>query len=222
MKYYEAFGESKTILEWSKDSRCVVPFGTLNWRISHEWSIEDALLTHRFGFKDLTGKQYGYITVIKQSSSTIWRNIQWECRCICGTILYITSRVLNAGQKKHCGCKGFTGIIPGFMYSLTISREHFSKRNPEVSYEYLCKLWEKQEGKCALTGEKLSFGKRKSDSKNRTASLDRIDSTKGYVEGNIQWVHKWINLMKLDFSQEEFINMCRKVTKYNDKNKNGK
>jgi hypothetical protein len=38
-----------------------------------------------------------------------------------------------------------------------------------------------------------------------------IDSSKGYIEGNIQWVHKDINNMKWDFTQEEFINYCKLV-----------
>jgi hypothetical protein len=32
--------------------------------------------------------------------------------------------------------------------------------------------------------------------------MDRIDSNKGYVEGNVQWVYKYVNLMKRDFPQE--------------------
>jgi hypothetical protein len=48
-----------------------------------------------------------------------------------------------------------------------------------------------------------------------TASLDRIDSSKGYEEGNIQWVHKHINFMKRTYSQEYFIDMCKKVADNN-------
>lgn len=50
---------------------------------------------------------------------------------------------------------------------------------------------------------------------NGNASLDRIDNTKGYVAGNIQWVHKAINLMKLDLVQKDFINWCKKVAENN-------
>ena len=44
-----------------------------------------------------------------------------------------------------------------------------------------------------------------------TASLDRIDSSKGYVKGNVQWVHKDINKMKTDFEQSIFIKLCKSV-----------
>lgn len=47
--------------------------------------------------------------------------------------------------------------------------------------------------------------------KNRTASLDRIDSSKGYLENNVQWVHKDINWMKQDYSHEEFLQYCKLI-----------
>lgn len=50
---------------------------------------------------------------------------------------------------------------------------------------------------------------------NLTASLDRIDSSKGYIEGNVQWVHKRINKMKLDDSDTEFIEWCRLIADFN-------
>jgi len=41
-----------------------------------------------------------------------------------------------------------------------------------------------------------------------TASLDRIDSSKGYVKDNVQWVHKDINRMKWNFPQDKFVKLC--------------
>lgn len=40
------------------------------------------------------------------------------------------------------------------------------------------------------------------------ASLDRIDSSQGYIKGNVQWVHKDINKMKFDLSQDRFLELC--------------
>ena len=42
-------------------------------------------------------------------------------------------------------------------------------------------------------------------------SLDRVDSSKGYIEGNVQWVHKMVNMSKQQYTQEEFIEMCTAV-----------
>jgi hypothetical protein len=45
-----------------------------------------------------------------------------------------------------------------------------------------------------------------------TASLDRIDNSKGYIVGNVWWVHKDINTMKMDFPLEQFRSYCKRVS----------
>lgn len=67
------------------------------------------------------------------------------------------------------------------------------------------KVWQLQKGKCALSGVDLSFTSPK------TASLDRIVNSWGYVRGNIQWVHKDLNIMKRDLLQSVFVGWCLKV-----------
>ena len=56
---------------------------------------------------------------------------------------------------------------------------------------------------------------RASKDKSWNASLDRIDSSKGYIEGNVQWVHQNINMMKNKFDNQYFIEMCKLITKNN-------
>lgn len=80
------------------------------------------------------------------------------------------------------------------------------------------KLFLKQNRKCILSGIEIGFPKAwgvKSKT-NITASLDRIDSSKGYVKGNVQWVHKTINSMKMNMSDINFIDLCKKVANNND------
>ena len=71
-----------------------------------------------------------------------------------------------------------------------------------------------QNKKCALTGVDLVLPKRHGDT-NGNASLDRIDSSKGYIENNLQWLHKDINNIKLNFDEDYFIKMCSMVANYN-------
>ena len=47
----------------------------------------------------------------------------------------------------------------------------------------------------------------------QTASLDRIDSTKGYIEGNVQWVDKIVNAMKWNIPEKYFIEICKTIAK---------
>ncbi len=48
-----------------------------------------------------------------------------------------------------------------------------------------------------------------------TASLDRIDSSRGYTLDNIQWVHKDLNKMKTNYPNDYFIKMCKYVANNN-------
>ena len=56
----------------------------------------------------------------------------------------------------------------------------------------------------------------------RTASLDRIDSEKGYVAGNVHWVHKTVNKMKMEFSVDDFVSVCKEVAEHKSKPAAGK
>jgi hypothetical protein len=60
------------------------------------------------------------------------------------------------------------------------------------------------------------FSQERTDKLNlTTASLDRIDSSKGYIEGNVQWIHKHINKMKNNFNESYFIEICKKISQKN-------
>lgn len=74
-----------------------------------------------------------------------------------------------------------------------------------LTLEYLKFIWEDQNHKCAYTGIELSLPKYIKGSNNIifTASLDRIDSSKGYVEGNVQFVSMAINYMKSTMTDEQ-------------------
>ena len=71
-------------------------------------------------------------------------------------------------------------------------------------------LWEKQDGKCALTGMQMTY-KFYEGRVNTNLSVDRIDSTKGYSKDNVWLVCMAANQMKNDLSMEEFVEMCEAV-----------
>jgi hypothetical protein len=47
------------------------------------------------------------------------------------------------------------------------------------------------------------------------ASLDRIDSSKGYVEDNVQWIHKELNCLKMDIPENKLIKWCELIYLHN-------
>lgn len=118
--------------------------------------------------------------------------------------------------KPQKNTKKFGEIHQSYLCILKIRA---TNRNLEFNLtgEYLWSLFLKQNRKCALSGIDIGFPKTWGPkSKTQiTASIDRIDSTKGYVVGNVQWVHKTINVMKMDLPVEDFIALCKKITDHN-------
>ena len=97
-------------------------------------------------------------------------------------------------------------------------RYHFrniKRRNKEVNItmDDMIEVWEKQGGICPFTGVKLILNSYSKivDSVLLAASLDRIDSSKGYIKGNIRWVSRGINLMKSNKSDEEVWEICKMI-----------
>lgn len=126
---------------------------------------------------------------------------------------------MKKGYHASCGCtrKGSTTAarwtgsthIPGTFLKRLAANTKRRNIQIEVAPDELDKLYVMQHKKCAITGVDIVFGA----SSDVTASLDRIDSSIGYVMGNVRWVHKDINTMKWDLTECEFLCLCRLVTK---------
>lgn len=91
-----------------------------------------------------------------------------------------------------------------------------TKLTINITSSYIQELFESQNGKCALTGIPLKMATT-SHSGDATASLDRIDSTRGYIKGNVQWVYMKVNFMKQNYSQSDFIELCQRVANHTKK-----
>lgn len=76
----------------------------------------------------------------------------------------------------------------------------------------------KQEGKCAATGIIMKPSKQEGHKGKDpyTISIDRIDSTKGYIEGNIQLVCIVFNEFKNSYSLDIVTEVCKNYIKYNE------
>ena len=87
------------------------------------------------------------------------------------------------------------------------------KRECTVTWEYLYDLLMQQKGICALSGFQMTL----ETCRENVISLDRIDSTKGYIPGNVQWVCKYINIMKSDMPEPEFFRAIKSILEYQEK-----
>ena len=92
---------------------------------------------------------------------------------------------------------------------------HANKRKIpfNITMEDAWSQFEIQKGICAISKVPIRLVRSlRFDRNKQTASMDRIDSKKGYTKDNIQWVHKKINIMKNTTPQSEFVEWCKKVT----------
>lgn len=106
--------------------------------------------------------------------------------------------------------------------SRTVSKTRYSAREVrnidfDIDTDYVMGLLVQQQGQCALTGWPLEFTRGGAwNGKNpRGATMDRIDSSKGYVRGNIQLTCGIANVIKSSLNNSEFIQLCSAVTKHN-------
>lgn len=176
---------------------------------------------------DITGKRFGKLVVLElDPKRNKCRDAQWICKCDCGKIKSISGKALRKQNgTKSCGCvyfligkergnwKGCGDIGQRFWSRVKIAAK---RRGIKVKIS-IKDAWNKfieQNKTCALTGLPLTFDSH-SHKTDGNASLDRIDSEKDYTIDNVQWVDKDVNLMKLDLNQNDFIEKCRLIAKFN-------
>jgi hypothetical protein len=83
----------------------------------------------------------------------------------------------------------------------------------DITIDDLIEQWKKQNGICEFSGVKLTLSSYTKINKNPiyTASLDRIDSSKGYSKENIRWVSRAMNWMKNTMSDDMVWELCNLI-----------
>lgn len=164
------------------------------------------------------GKTFGKWTILTKSEPGV-KHPMLTAVCSCGETRRVSRDNILAGKSSGCAkCRSRAGRdnaswsgfkdIPGNVFGIMVRCAAVRGLECNISIEVLQELWERQKGLCALTGMPLVIS---GNSGNRTASVDRINSKRGYVIGNIQFVHKKINKMKNDIDEDLFVEMCKRV-----------
>lgn len=168
----------------------------------------------------MIGKKFGKLIVTKELGKNKNGHIRYLCQCDCGNSCEVFGTHLRQNKIVSCKCNNkFDGVSGDMWYKIIKSgiKRRTKRSNLEVNItkEYVNQLFFEQNGKCKLSGIDISLPITWRD-RTYSASLDRIDSNLGYVVGNVQWVHKHINVMKNVFPEEMFLYLCNKVSEKND------
>lgn len=163
-------------------------------------------------------KRLGNIKILDEYKGTVRQKHKFLCP-LCNKEFTARLDSVLSGHTKSCRCKvkgNRTGTenVSGRYFNQILTGAKRRNIVFELTVFDLEELLIKQNFKCALSGLTIEVGYYQNEDRiNVTASLDRIDSNKGYVKGNVQWVHKKVNLMKNHLSESEFINICKMITK---------
>lgn len=59
--------------------------------------------------EDLTGRQFGELTVIRRAENDKSGKVCWICQCSCGRECTVQALKLKSGHTRSCGCKRYKG-----------------------------------------------------------------------------------------------------------------
>jgi hypothetical protein len=101
-----------------------------------------------------------------------------------------------------------------FSYFLRNCRKRFKECT--ITLNDLQEQWERQNGICPYSGISLVIPiyERNHNNPIYSASVDRIDSSKGYIPGNIQFVSTCINYMKNMMSDKDTKYVCKCIAEH--------
>ena len=141
--------------------------------------------------KDLTGRKFQRVEVLRHVGSDPQRRALWECKCDCGKIWTVRGTELRNGNVTSCGCMSADrmrthGMEGTKIYNVWASMKARCQNPKHQAYgNYggrgitVCERWQEFENFYADMGEPPPSDKR--------LTLERIDNESGYCPGNCKW-----------------------------------
>lgn len=178
--------------------------------------------------KKLLGLKFNKLLVVSRviKKNDPYKRWWWKCKCDCGKEVIVIGWRLTTNRVRSCGCaltrkdkhpnyKGTENITGSFFASISNGIRRYN-RNLEntITIDYLQELLEKQNFRSVFSNKYLLNNKNDTD---KVGSVDRIDSSKGYVPGNVQWVTIRENYMKQSYPNSLFIQDVLDIAKHQKK-----
>ncbi len=171
------------------------------------------------------GDKIGKLTVLKLTNKMYHKHAVYLCQCACGNTCELdTGRLLKAkkgkkGGSKSCGCNR-----PYYRYDdrhfIMLRKVYSSIRSSARSRNIDFKLshnqvYELVESPCyyCTTEQSNMFYDRYTDYIIRYNGIDRIDSSRGYEDGNVVPCCRWCNMAKHLRTVAEFSAWALKLAK---------
>jgi hypothetical protein len=173
---------------------------------------------------NLAGQRFGKLLVIdinKEAQRTA-KCMYWNCKCDCGNSCVVAGRRLKEHRIGSCGCAGLKNKFKNICFRAIFGQYKSSAKKRNLPFEL-----SKEEFEALTKGTCFFCGKEPGQLRKSTTSddtyyyngIDRLDSSKGYVKGNVVSCCKDCNMAKMDNSVSYFIAWLERTYAYVQENK---
>ena len=175
-------------------------------------------------FINLTGKQFGRLTVISKTDEKRRNKLTWLCKCTCGNEKIVAGADLRSGHTKSCGCDQYGhnvkhGKVGCRLYGVWAGMLDRC-RNPNASQykDYggrgicVCEAWHDFQN---FYDWALSSGYDENAPRGQ-CTIDRIDVNRNYEPENCRWVDMKTQRMNQRPIPRENLPNAKKVVRLDD------
>jgi hypothetical protein len=167
-------------------------------------------------FYNLTAKTFIEITY-KQKRPFVW----WNCVCKCGNKVIASSRDLKRGHKKSCGCKRkdprpylrkpnatFFNLYQAYGKAAKARNIPF-----KISFQHALALFQLPCFYCKQLPAQLRKGRSVDNKTDKLYNgIDRVNSSKGYIKGNVVAACMSCNYAKRAKTLEAFVEWIDRIS----------
>jgi len=143
------------------------------------------------------------------TNDQIQKILSFDTEFLLSTLPGVGSRNFSKAKKVS---PEWVRVVTVLRHKINSSKRRAKKMNftHDIDLPYLVKIWIQQKGLCPMTGMIMQFESGSSKDKNHlVCSIDRINSQRGYVQGNVKLCTHWANNCKNTWNESVFVDMIK-------------